>query len=86
MKATEVLQKMIDIVDDGNAPFRGELKIGFDIVDDYYGRLLDCLDEARIVLAAKSLGSLGGKSRSDAKRKSSAANGKKGGRPKKTTK
>lgn len=35
--------------------------------------------------AAASLGSRGGKSTSDAKRKASAANGKLGGRPKKTT-
>jgi hypothetical protein len=34
--------------------------------------------------AAASLGRLGGKSTSDAKRKASAENGKRGGRPKKT--
>jgi hypothetical protein len=36
-------------------------------------------------VTASYLGSKGGKSRSDAKRKASAENGKKGGRPKKTT-
>lgn len=35
--------------------------------------------------AAVALGTLGGKSTSEAKRKASAENGKKGGRPKKKT-
>lgn len=84
MNATELLEKMVDIVDSGHAPARGELRPAHDLVDDYYERLLNCLDDARVILAAKSLGRLGGKSRSDAKRKASAANGKRGGRPKKT--
>lgn len=82
MNAIELLEKMVNIVDSGNAPARGELKPSVDLVDDYYERLLEILDDARVVLAAKSLGSV----KSDRKAKTSQENGKKGGRPRRARK